>query len=88
MSRIAHFIVILLLLTGGMASACPVCDRNQQGIMKGLGHGAGAESRWDYLIVGVIAVIVAVSLFFTVKWLLKPGETSGQHIKRMILSEQ
>ncbi len=87
MSNITRFATILFLLSGGLAAACPVCDRNQSGILKGIAHGAGAESRWDYLIVGSVAVIVAITLFFTVKWLIKPGETSGEHIKRMILSD-
>ncbi len=88
MSSIRRFAVLLFLVSGGVAAACPVCERNQAGILKGVTHGAGPESRWDYLIIGVVAVIVAIALFFTVKWLIRPGEGSGKHIKRMILSEQ
>lgn len=88
MSSITRFAILLFLVTGGAAAACPVCERNQAGILKGMAHGAGPESRWDYLIVGAVAVMVAIALFFTVKWLIRPGEASGKHIKRMILSDQ
>ncbi len=88
MNSIARFATLFFLASAGAAAACPVCERNQRGILKGVAHGAGPDSRWDYLIVGAVAVVVAVTLFFTVKWLIKPGETSGKHIKRMILSEQ
>ena len=88
MSSITRFAILLFLVTGGAAAACPVCERNQAGILKGMAHGAGPESRWDYLIVGAVAVMVAITLFFTVKWLIRPGEASGKHIKRMILSDQ
>jgi len=79
---------LFLFLSASIASACPVCERNQAGLLKGIVHGAGPESRWDYLIVGTVAVVVAITLFFTVKWLIKPGETSVEHVKRLILSDQ
>ncbi|MGJ7033220.1 hypothetical protein [Niabella hirudinis] len=70
--------------SGSIAMACTVCERRQPGLLRGISHGAGPESRWDLWIVAIVAAIVAVSLFFSVKWLLWPGETSASHIKRSI----
>jgi len=41
----------------------------------------------DYTISAVGAVIVAVVIFFTIKWFLHPRETEHDHIKRKILEE-
>ncbi|SDD23765.1 hypothetical protein [Niabella drilacis] len=69
---------------GSIAMACTVCERRQPELLRGISHGAGPESRWDLWIVAVVAAVVAVSLFFSVKWILRPGETSADHIKRSI----
>lgn len=82
-----RYLLLFLLLQAGTLVACPVCDRNQPAILKGVSHGIGAEGRWDYLIVGFITVIVLITLFYSVKWLVRPGETSDKHIKRMILND-
>lgn len=66
--------------------ACPVCEKQQPKLLKGITHGAGPDSNWDYVIVSVTAVIVLFCLFFSVKWLLKPGEKSASHIKFSILN--
>jgi len=71
-----------------MAIACPVCERNQPKVLRGVTHGAGPESQWDYVIVWTTVAIVLLTLFFSVKWLIRPGEKSEKHIKRMILNNQ
>lgn len=83
-SRIALF--LLVSLGAGGVNACPVCERNQPAVFRDLVHGAGPESRWDYLIIGVIAAVVLLTLFLSVKWLVKPGEGSAGHIKRTVLN--
>jgi hypothetical protein len=78
---------ILVFLTASVtAMACPVCERNQPAILKGITHGSGPDSQWDYLIVTIAVVIVLYTLFYSVKWLVRPGEKSESHIKRMILN--
>lgn len=79
---------VLLMFTALWAVACPVCERNQPGIFKGITHGAGPESQWDYVIVWVTVAIVLLTLFFSVKWLIRPGEKSDHHIKRFILNNE
>lgn len=80
------FFLAALLFKGAWSLACEVCERQQPAILKGIVHGAGAESRWDYLIVSIVMAIVVLTCFFSLKWLLQPGERSGQHIKRKILN--
>jgi len=70
--------------SGTIVMACTVCERRQPELLRGISHGAGPESRWDLWIVAVVTAIVAVSLFFSVKWILRPGETAADHIKRSI----
>ncbi len=77
---------LFLLLLVGAAYACPVCERNQPKIFKGIAHGAGAESQWDYVIIATVSAIVLLTFFFSIKWLIKPGEKSNQHIKRTVLN--
>lgn len=77
---------LLGFFTTGTLMACPVCERNQPKVLKGIVHGAGPDSQWDYLIITAVAVIVVLTLFFSVKWLIKPGERNDNHIKRTILN--
>ncbi len=82
------FLIAILICNTLWAFACPVCERNQPKILKGITHGAGPESKWDYVIVWVTVAIVLTTLFFSVKWLIRPGEKSDRHIKRFILNNQ
>lgn len=79
-------LIALLLCNAVWGLACPVCERNQPKILKGITHGAGPDSKWDYLIVWITVAIVLTTLFFSVKWLIRPGERSANHIKRFILN--
>jgi hypothetical protein len=80
------FLTGVVLFLYARAMACPVCEKQQPKLLKGITHGAGPDSNWDYLIIGITAVIVLFCLFFSVKWLLKPGEKSASHIKFSILN--
>jgi hypothetical protein len=79
-------ITFLLLITNIALIACPVCEKQQPQLLKGITHGAGPESNWDYLIVWAIADIVLISLFFSVKYLIRPGETQETHIKHTVIN--
>lgn len=80
--------VVTLLFTGLVALACPVCERQQPQILKGITHGSGPQSNWDYLIISVTAIIVLATLTFSLKWLIRPGEKSTAHIKNLILNNE
>jgi phage shock protein PspC (stress-responsive transcriptional regulator) len=66
------------------ANACPVCERNQPKFMRGIVHGAGAESNWDYVAIAITAIIAVFALIYSVKWLIKPNENNINHIKYSI----
>lgn len=66
--------------------ACPACEKQQPKVLRGIAHGAGPSSNWDYVIVIATVILVLLTLFFSVKWLFKPGESNADHIKRTILN--
>jgi len=68
------------------ALACEVCKKQQPKILRGVTHGAGPQSDWDYVAVWGIAIVVAISLFYAVRWIVKPGEKETDHIKRSVLN--
>lgn len=72
-----------------IATACPVCERNKPKALKYIStHGTGPESNWDYVIVIVVAVIAFISLFLTIKWLIRPQEDNKDHIKYSFLNPE
>ncbi len=77
-----------MLITGIAAIACPTCEIAQPRYLKGISHGSGPQSQWDLVIISVTAVIVLATLFFSVKFLVKPGEKSVTHIKHFILNNE
>lgn len=79
-------LLICLIILGLGAIACPACEKQQPKILAGITHGAGPDSNWDYVIVWLTVVIVLATLFYTIKWLIKPGENSYSHIKRTVLN--
>lgn len=81
-----HLLVLFLFLAYQTAFACPACEKRQPKLLRGIAHGAGPESQWDYLIVWGTVIITVISLAFAIKWLVKPGEQSEDHIKRTFLT--
>ena len=79
---------ILFLCPALAVLACPVCEKQQPEILRGITHGIGPGSNWDYIIVWSAVVIVVFTLYFSVKWLIRPGERSQTHIKRFILDTE
>jgi hypothetical protein len=79
---------LFVLTTYQVALACPTCERQQPKITRGITHGTGPDSSWDYLIVAVITLITLYTLFYSIKWLIKPGEKNKQHIKYFILNNE
>lgn len=79
--------LITLLIFAQFASyACEVCKKQQPKALRGITHGAGPQSDWDYVIVAITALIVLVSLFYSIKWIIRPGEKEPGHIKQSILN--
>lgn len=68
-----------------IAVACTACQKKQPAILKNITHGTGPDSNWDYLIAGIASVIVLFTLYYSVKWLIRPGEQSPGHIKQLVI---
>ncbi|HRG51748.1 MAG TPA: hypothetical protein PLL00_02855 [Bacteroidia bacterium] len=83
-----YLAIMAILFISLPTIACPVCEKQQPKILQGITHGAGPQSKWDYLIISITAVIVLVTLFYSIKWLVKPGEKSDTHIKHLILNNE
>jgi hypothetical protein len=77
---------LAVLFIASAAMACPVCERNQPKMLKGIVHGAGPQSNWDYVGVVIISIVTLITLFYTIKYLARPGEKNKDHIKYHILN--
>ena len=79
-------LVFLLSTLSTALFACEVCKKQQPKVLRGITHGAAPQSDWDYVIVGVMTVIVMITFFYSVKWLVRPAEHEANHIKNSILN--
>lgn len=67
--------------------ACEVCKAQQPKVFRGVIHGTGPEGAVDWIILGVSALIVLVTLILSIKFLVKPGEKNPDHIKYIVLDK-
>ncbi|WP_018614504.1 hypothetical protein [Segetibacter koreensis] len=79
-------LIICLVIVRIAAIACPACEKRQPKILQGITHGTGPDSSWDYVIVWATIFIVLITLYYTIKWLIKPEEKNLNHIKRTVLN--
>lgn len=79
-------LIIFLLASKTAVIACPACEKQQPKILRGITHGTGPDSNWDYVMVWATILIVLATLFYTIKWMVKPGEANLNHIKRTVLN--
>jgi hypothetical protein len=63
-----------------VSRACEVCKMQQPKLLRGVTHGTGPQSDWDYVIVGSMVIIVAISIFYFLKSILRPRENERPHI--------
>lgn len=85
MKRLVIFLTFLLLGMPLKALACEVCENRQPDILKGVTHGIGPQGSIDYIITWGAVVIVGVTLFFSIKFLVKPNESKPDHIKNIVV---
>lgn len=78
---------LLIFFTGLNSFACEVCKNNQPRPLKGITHGVGPTGTIDYIIITIATIIVAVALFLSIKYLVKPKEGNSGHIKNIVLDE-
>lgn len=84
--KVKHLLSVLIIFIAQIAIACPVCEKQQPKITQGLTHGAGPQSDWDWVIIAIITLITVLTLIYSIKYLLIPGEKNDDHIKQSILS--
>lgn len=77
-----------LILLHASSWACTVCKTQQPKILQAFAHGAGPESKWDYLILATAVAVVVGTLAYSIRFLWRPGENNQDHIKRSILNPQ
>lgn len=73
---------------GTSAYACKVCEKQQPPVLRGITHGTGPQGNFDYVAIWIMVVITLATLYYSIKWLIKPGEKSTTHIKRFILKDE
>lgn len=56
-------------------------------MLENITHGAGPQSDWDYVIIIVGVVIVSLTLFYSLKFLIRPQEKDPNHIKNIVVNE-
>ena len=78
--------LVAFLCVNVVAWACPACEKQQPAITRGITHGGSPASNWDWVIIGVISIITLLTLIFSLKFLIKPGEKSSDHIKKTVLN--
>ncbi|MBP9187181.1 MAG: hypothetical protein KBE91_08210 [Bacteroidia bacterium] len=85
MTRI-YILCVYMLAAVIQTWACDACDKQQPQITRGITHGTGPNSNWDWLIVGIIFIITVLTLVLSIKYIIKPSEKNDNHIKRLILN--
>ncbi|SDD54614.1 hypothetical protein SAMN04488104_103635 [Algoriphagus faecimaris] len=80
-----HLLSFIYFGTIFQSIACDVCKRNQPELLQDISHGTGPQADSDYFIIGGAILIVLITLIYSVKYLLKPGERNPEHIKNLIL---
>lgn len=79
------FTISFITVLAFTSSACPLCEKQQPKFLRGITHGTGPQSNWDWVIVAAITVTTLLTLFYSIKYLLSPKEKNSNHIKNIIL---
>lgn len=69
------------------ALACELCESQQPAMWRGITHGPGPEGDLDHLITWSAVVIVGVTLYLSIKFLVKPKENQAGHIKNIVVNK-
>lgn len=81
-------LTFLMLVTHQITYACELCKKNQPKGLENITHGTGPTGTLDYIITWTAVVIVGVTLFYSIKYLVKPKENNPDHIKNSILNDE
>jgi hypothetical protein len=78
-------LLLVLMLVDSKAWACEACKKQQPEITQGLTHGTGPQGNLDWVIIAGVTLITLLTLFYSLKYLIKPQEADPDHIKQSIL---
>lgn len=81
------FLLFFMITSWEGVLACEVCQKNQPAPLRGITHGIGPTGTIDYIIIGVASVIVTLTLYLAIKYMVKPKEGKPEHIKNIVLNE-
>lgn len=84
-NSLKNIMILWSLLIIQYSYACDTCKLRQPKVTQNLTHGAGPESNWDWFIVAIVIAITLLAFFYSVKYLLRPGEKNKNHIKYSFL---
>ena len=85
---ISYFsVTIIFTLAANALLACELCAANQPKGLENITHGPGPAGDFDYIISIVAIVIVLLSLFYSIKFLVKPKEDNPDHVKNIVLNQ-
>lgn len=77
--------LLLYGLLSETAFACELCKQNQPDALQGISHGTGPQASTDYIIIWCALVLVAIALFFSLKFLIRPNEDRKDHVKNIVI---
>lgn len=77
--------LLLLAFSAGKVFACEVCKKNQPEGLQDISHGTGAQADLDYVIIWSAVIIVGITLFLSLKFLIRPNESRKEHIKNIVV---
>ncbi len=75
---------LFLLVYQPVLLACDLCKANQPKGLENITHGEGPAGNWDFVIIWSAVILVAITLFFSVKYLVRPKENDPAHIKNIV----
>lgn len=85
---ISYFsITLFFAFTANALLACEVCSANQPKGLENITHGPGPSGDFDYIISIIAVIIVAFSLFYSIKFLVKPKEDNPDHVKNIVINQ-
>lgn len=87
MKKILSIFTIMVFLGNQLSWACDVCKKNQPAGFENITHGPDPSGTLDYIIIWVGIIIVAATLFLSLKYLIKPKESNPDHIKNIVKNE-
>lgn len=88
MKKLSLFFLLTLMVTAPSVFACTVCGQNQPKALKNITHGTGPQGDLDYFIIIGGIIIVCFTLFYSLKFLIRPGEKQPDHIKNIVVNER